>query len=581
MEYLEIKKKIASTEKRLNDILQDKKDLNENIDLIKKSIDEIDSKKSNRIESEEKLKKENHLKELKEPFENSINKLMDKKAKLTEKRDNYKSKITFESYKEKFEKNKSEENDIENIRILKENLRHFYGKEFSKIALNLVPKNNNSIITNLNNLKHSSVLFRKRNFTLFDRVFNSLEDSNSNNEDPSSNNYKIVGMVIVCIIIIFLFFKFSFLISLLLIGYLSLTLYKSNIFVKCCSSCATIESKVKNLNDLLNQKVRAKMSADLKSLEDKYNSSINSIDRKIDEQHSLMEEEIEKKGNYYDFDASKIEESYKRREFSKREELRENEDKIRCLENEFEELSKSLIELNSSLREAVSKITEEYMDNKIGTNKLLPNNYLIDIKDGTPEFFKRPKGTSLFLYDNNEDVYNFIRLLYFQTLCKTSPECFIFNLFDIKTLGSCLGEFLNDDTVKVFSSTEEIKDKISITNIELKKRVRLLPVGKTIDDYNEELDKEECPTEVYNLFFFFEFLPNSSIPEPEVQLYVNGGTVGFLSFLFLNKSEINKENKTRLLKFISSDLIDDIYNLSNGIRKRSKDFLVEILNRIN
>ena len=266
MEYLEIKKKIASTEKRLNDILQDKKDLNENIDLIKKSIAEIDSKKSNRIESEEKLKKENHLKELKEPFENSINKLMDKKAKLTEKRDNYKSKITFESYKEKFEKNKSEENDIENIRILKENLRHFYGKEFSKIALNLVPKNNNSIITNLNNLKHSSVLFRKRNFTLFDRVFNSLEDTETSSEPTNPNNYKIVGMVIVCIIIIFLFFKFSFLISLLLIGYLSLTLYKSNIFVKCCSSCATIESKVKNLNDLLNQKVRAKMSADLKVL---------------------------------------------------------------------------------------------------------------------------------------------------------------------------------------------------------------------------------------------------------------------------------------------------------------------------
>ena len=47
------------------------------------------------------------------------------------------------------------------------------------------------------------------------------------------------------------------------------------------------------------------------------------------------------------------------------------------------------------------------------------------------------------------------------------------------------------------------------------------------------------------------------------------------------RSKINKENKTRLLKFISSDLIDDIYNLSNGIRKRSKDFLVEILNRIN
>ena len=96
-----------------------------------------------------------------------------------------------------------------------------------------------------------------------------------------------------------------------------------------------------------------------------------------------------------------------------------------------------------------------------------------------------------------------------------------------------------------------------------------------------ELDKEECPTEVYNLFFFFEFLPSNSIPESEVQLYVNGGDVGFISFLFLNKSEINKENKTRLLKFISSDLIENVYNLSSSIRKRSKDFLVEILNRIN
>lgn len=581
MEYLKIKKEIASTEKRLNDILQEKKDLNENIALIRKSIDEIDDKKENRIKAEENLKKENHLKELKEPFENNINKLMDKKAKLTEKRDNYKSKITFESYKEKFEKNKSEENDVENIRVLKENLRHFYGKEFSKIALNLVPKNNNSIITNLNNLKHSLVLFKNRNFTLFDRVFNSFEDTETSTEPTNPNNYKVLGMVIICIIIIFLFFKFSFLISLLLIGYLSLTLYKSSVFIKCCSCCATIESKVKNLADLLNQKVKAQMSSDLKKLEDTYNHNINNIDKEIDKQNYLMKKEVDEKGNYYDFDASKIEASYTQRKFSKKEELRENEDRIKILENEFEDLSKELVKLNNDLREAVSLITEEYMDNKIGTNKILPDNYLIDIKDGTPEFFRRPKGTSLFLYENTEDVYNFIRLLYFQTLCRTSPECFTFNLFDIKTLGSCLGEFLNDDTVKVFSSAEEIKDKISITNIELKKRVRLLPVGKTIDDYNMELDKEECPTEVYNLFFFFEFLPSNSIPESEVQLYVNGGDVGFISFLFLNKSEINKENKTRLLKFISSDLIENVYNLSSSIRKRSKDFLVEILNRIN
>ncbi|MNM66852.1 hypothetical protein D3C81_783610 [compost metagenome] len=414
-----------------------------------------------------------------------------------------------------------------------------------------------------------------KSFDLQGLIDSLLNGINYKQED----NTQLPIAIAICVMVVVGYFFLYPLILALLIVIIIYNIYKSHLFVKCTSSRKSLESNAQEVRELVNSRIKNAIEADREKIDTKYNLNRSKIDSKILElQDAMLIDQEEQKVNFI-FDGTQIEEEYKsiirgyeEKKDSLIEEKKSKKDRIKSLRGEYEKKS---YELENSLAELGS----EYFNNEVSTNIGLPEDYLININGITPNFFKLPNSSIILTYSNEECLSQFLDILLYQTISRINPNCIHFDIFDTRTLG---GQFLEieDEVVSIYTTEEDIRDKMESLAFNVKKRMSLMVGKEDIVEYNNFMRDMDCPTEGYN--FIVHLYPNLSgfSGNEYQQVMINGTRVGYQYLVFINEKDINQSNKSSIINLF--DTVKYIYKLEDSsVNKRAKQYYLDKLENNN
>lgn len=263
----------------------------------------------------------------------------------------------------------------------------------------------------------------------------------------------------------------------------------------------------------------------------------------------------------------------------------ETEQQLKRLLADFENAKKKLDEVSD-------KIVSNYLNyEKIGESFVLAPQFLLDVdaKSKKPKFFDFNYSSNLILHDSVGDAINFIQLLLVQLRARLNPSCYSVTIFDSLSLCKDFLAFKGDDKIfgnKVvnLSNPTELSGSLDrMYQILINRNKVIKKEFPTIEQYNDFMISEDCPTES----FYFVFLLD---PDPKFfsdlkfrQLLQNGGDLGIYFFVF-NSSEgfcKGKETSKEILAFFRSVYVFTTdarheYTGSNvNLSLRAKEFVLE------
>ena len=324
---------------------------------------------------------------------------------------------------------------------------------------------------------------------------------------------------------------------------------KINLDNKHLESLADLENQLAKAKELLNS-IKAKAEMEFKfddsDARQAYDTAININTKKID---SLIAEEKE---------------------------LQEK------LEGYYMELNK----LNEDMDKVAGDIQAQYLDfSKVGTDVIFKPDFIFDVKNGKPIFFMHPQTSCLFIYEDNDDVIDFIRLISVQLRIKINPFNLNISVIDLQFMGLSFlsmqptSDKKDDSLQKLFqiiSSKDTLNKFFEEYEDELNRKLRSIRRQfPNIADYNKFMLESDSLTEGYDFIFYQDPVANYLQNDIVQKIINNGSTLGIFLHLFIQKDTFYELGETA--KEVTSK-IGKVYLLSDGnYHERAKDFVLENL----
>jgi hypothetical protein len=279
----------------------------------------------------------------------------------------------------------------------------------------------------------------------------------------------------------------------------------------------------------------------------------------------------------YTPDMSSIDSEYSKIEvlFDKRDVMiGDNIESLRVRETEIEEKISSIKE---ELNAYFSTIQGQFLNSsRVGSEVIFEGNFLIDVRDEKPVFFKHPMESCLFIYDNTAAMEQFIRLLLLQLRNTMSPfNCFI-NVLDSMSMGTVALPFVHRDNAlcTVSTSTQDISNTINdLSEVLAAKMILIRREFPNIKEYNQSMLEMESLPEAYRFVFSID-TEKLSMSDIMKQIIKNGAQVGIYVHTFIAKESMLSSVDA------ACDLMDlhgNIYLLGDKIRRRAKDVILETM----
>ena len=252
------------------------------------------------------------------------------------------------------------------------------------------------------------------------------------------------------------------------------------------------------------------------------------------------------------------------------------------LKDQYTQLSK----LNEDLEKVAGSIQASYLDfSKVGTDIIFNPEFIFDVKNGQPVFFKHPQESCLFIYEEPNDVIDLIKLLSVQLRIKFNPFNLNISVIDLQFMGS---PFLSmqpssdkkDDSLRklfqIINSKEDLSKYFEDSQEELnRKMMSIRRQFSNISDYNKFMKENDSLTEGYEFIFYQDPDLNSVQDDILVKILNNGASLGIFMHLFIQKDVFYEGGLS------SRDLTNTIgraFVLKDGeYHERAKDFVLENL----
>lgn len=398
-----------------------------------------------------------------------------------------------------------------------------------------------------------------------------------------SNKTALLGIGTVTVLIYLFLFKYLMLINgVLMLLVTTLNIYRSAIICNVIQLSKSISTQLDDIDSSIDALADKEYNNKIKDLEHSYNERVNKIDGKIDELKAASERITLEANTDFQFDDSQNKEvfntvigSYK----SKDRDLAQTKGRI---ENEISELSIRYNQALEMMNTIVGDLRDEYLNfDTVGEERIFHTRFLLDIQDDSPVFFDHEMCSYLFLYDFDDDMVNFLRLVLIQLRIKLNP--FNLNMVLIDTLMSGNG-FLNfrssdNPTFNVLYKEDDISEFTdSITNTMMTR----LEMSKNVEDfnkYNETLIADDSIPEAY--YFVFIRDPDNRILNDTLikRMCLLGGKAGIFVHIFYNEEKFAK------LKETGEEVLenmDKICLLREGkLMSRAKTFIRENVLQMN
>ncbi len=592
MQYTEVKQALREASLQLQSKRTEKANFEAQIRNIRGRSDSIVDEMNASIEKAkgEKLKEEED--KIAKPFKDKLLKLGERKAKLKATYDKNMNSINFNSYREDYEEEltiignaKDSINEIQETtkNVLGDRLGEALFKRLdnSKVELSVddiseLTKRLTKFQTNIDMLSRRS----DRNYMeMFEEVLKKINPCKDESKEGSLQNDVFIYTGI-CAGLSFLTVNFlSPYLVLGLFGLAGFNMYRTYAIYRLTLESKLLTDNIDAINSMVENSINEDMQEDREELDRIYNKKVKSIDQQIAHQEELLNDKILEVRDSFEFNDDYIRQKYDMTKSNLREEAKRAENSITQIEFEISKIQKTINELTKQLNSLSEGLADYYLDvNRYGTEFILDNKFLIDMENNEPVFWKFPHTSCLVIYDSEEEVTEFVKLISVQLLNRLNPCALSIDYWDIKNLGmnmQCFN-YLAKNLYNICGETKEVEESLSSISEVLKKRgPTIRREHNDILEYNQYmLDMESVP-ESYNFLFCINV--NSRVFEKEEmeRLLLKGSEVGLYPIIFLSLEELKE------LKQTGEKLLDaccNTYNLSGGrIVNRAKRFYQKIL----
>lgn len=568
-----------------NELVAKKNDL-----LNKKTIleDECKSKTTSKLQYEKELNsikldmetsiRRSHDLALKEEiskgvlkYENLISKLLNNRETILSNKQKRLDSITYESYADEVKNGLSIDDCIEKCKDMKSSIELKQGSRLFNVISSYTSKHNSDLVSlediekafdsidsKLHKLNNSGDLLLKIESIVFDY-----------NVDVDNKN-QLISFILICIIVVGLGIFLTPLLILLMLSLFGYNVYKSHFIYKCIVEVNNIMYNLSDIKSSIEKGINSKMEEDRLLIENKFKSKLAKIDSNVEELENKIIEVTESITNGFHFNSDRLKESFKIKENSLKE-------KISLLSSEYLNLSASITDLEKDIKDVdleINKLSrsifEQYYPKEPKDKSLLyPKDMLIDLVNNKPNIFNLPKGSSCFIFKNEEDLFSYLdlylTLLYSQMACSS----FSVHYYDSKYIGTKSIEFTKLKNFMVYSDKENVDDDAEEMRVEMGKRITLL-AGSNVLAYNEEMIAESSVPLSYNIVIDL-FTDDSRLSDISKQVIINGFDSGIVYNSFILESQIDFKGNGVFWNMLP--LFKDFYLVtSDKIAKKSKSF---------
>lgn len=409
----------------------------------------------------------------------------------------------------------------------------------------------------------------------------SLEKS----EQAAKVSFGILSVLFVVLVIVAGKFLFPFYV--LFLGVL--LFYNVNKHYKIFSALIaqkTVKDNLKLIDESLRNKALEQQQALLQETQERYDAQLLHAQEELDSLKHKKDSATMSAMQSFTFDDADLQSRYNNAIKINNKRLEQLTSEKDSLQHDLSSAQNELQDLECQLHAIAGNVQSEYLDlQKIGTSPIFNPQFIIDIKKSKPTYFTHLQAGMLFLYNDSEDVSNFIRLLLLQLRIKLSPHNMNCTIIDTQDLGIDYLPFKpnnpdNDEAInslfRIIGDKEKIKETIDDLVSSINTRVAAIRQDyDNIAAYNQAMVESDSLTESYEFVFYQN-------PEARVlsdlnmqQLYRLGGPLGIFVHLFIKK-DVFYEMGDLAEELVESS--EGIYLLQDGsLLKRAKEFVSENL----
>lgn len=573
MNYLDIKNSIELSMSNISELRKSLDNCKSKSDSLSGSLADLSENGSKKINEAIEIQRIRYNTEVAKDYENKIAECIAAKSKLKSMHDKEVEKINSRDYAQKISKKYNIEEEKRICDSVKASISNFYGddlaRELRRVRItdcNIDAKNITSTLR-----LNSTALSKSFNVTDF---MSKLSNGISYKEGDKTQLIIVGTLSAVLLILSIVAYPITLGLLLCTIGY---NVYKSNFFLKCNSVCKEFDIKFAEIKELLDQCVTKAINDDLEREDTTYVTKLAKLDDVIHQVENARDLKLEEEKINFSYDVSGIEASIRDDRYTLENRLSVNQQDINelnsKLDTELNRLNTLKIELDNSMR----TLTNIYMPKTMQLSNELPDDYLIDIKDNRPDILPINRCSCCFVYSELDKAKQFLHLLFYQTLLRTSPSVYSFDILDTINVDPYLSFYEGSDkdttsnidaVVKTFCKSKDIEDFLISCEGEVRSRLRLTRNYDSIVAYNKFMSDEECPTETYHFIVYFDPEIQFLLNEVGRSVITNGPKSGYYTYLFINRASFNKSNQD-IIKLLDSGLPISFYEIDSTIHKRA------------
>lgn len=575
-DFYEISDDLEESKINLSGIEESRDELSEVIEDLENQLDSLNCNKKDKLRVEKERLKVAYDKEISDKYDEQIAKIEDAKFRAKIKKDKLLEEVSPNNFKSKLNFSLGEE--LDKCKSLKNISNSFYGEYLADIIDNIIVEGlekSKDLGTTLRTMKKWDKFNPK--IKGLDNIINLLNNIKSSNESEDKN-YGDITLACIIFVAFILVVWFGYPIIIILISILIIkNVILSNKILQSCVARKSLEVNSSLIEQEINKRINQKVSTKKQKISSAYEEYIERADKKIYELDTECTLELERQSKNFVFNPNPVEQEFRVIESSIESKLGKSKESYERLDKEYKEGLAKINNLNLELKNCLANLKSIYLPKTISKSLELPNSILLDIKDSRPVFFNIEESSSMYIYENLNEAYNFIELLYYQLTLRANPKLTKFYIKDTVHLGEVLKSLEQDEGVVIKSNSTEVKELDEVLNSEMKKRLSLI-IGYQDEDgnnslkvYNKVLRDMDCPQE--KIEFILNIDPDlSSNSEDESQLLINGGKVGMYYYSFVSKDKLKEVSGIDKVL----DRYNKVYEITNGsVLKRAKSYILE------
>ena len=253
----------------------------------------------------------------------------------------------------------------------------------------------------------------------------------------TSNTNADAVIAVLVVVLIFLAFKYAFPVYLCGLSVaLVLNLMRHYSLFKILLIQKTVRDNVDGIEAVIRQQILENIEQRKQELKTEYDNCVARTNSQMEQVQNDIARVAGSAGDTFKFDDTEIRRQYETGKVQK--EIRERNlvAKIARIEKDIAKNQDLLNKQRELLNSALVQMQAQYLDaSKIGESYEFDPKFLQNVENDKLDFFTHPKLSCFFIYQEEEDVYDFIKLILLQLRTRLNPFAYVVDIYDPIAMG--------------------------------------------------------------------------------------------------------------------------------------------------